>query len=104
MDPHYLSKKNATQQARCKVGTVGPFYWALKLGLCQSWSSLRMTNSLILLLQPQSNFPILKLPNPKCKGLTVSVCSFWMRNSESNYNALEITKIRPLCDFGYRVK
>ena len=64
MDPHYLSKKNATQQARCKVGTVGPFYWALKLGLsnglCQSWSSLRMTNSLILLLQPQA-----KLPYPK---------------------------------------
>ena len=33
-----------------------------------------------------------------------AACSFWTRNSRSNYNALKIFKLKPLCDFVFEAK
>ena len=50
----------------------------------------------------QLTFPI---ENVKLRQtITQVACSFWTRNSRSNYNAFKIFKSKPLCDIFFRVK
>ena len=66
---HMISSKNATQQA---AGTVGPFYWTLELGA--EWPTHWHCSCNL-----NPNFPIRKLPNPKCKRRqTVSASHSWL--------------------------